>query len=119
MNSFKLLFFAVFLVVTIKSIDAQNPLNRNISLQVNRQRLDNVLEILSNKGDFYFSYNSNILKRDSLVTITVYNKTIKQVLDFLFTEGYEYKESGNYIIIRRSPIKVSLITNKAITEDRI
>src|SRR5205085_1128066 len=76
-------------------------------------------EILSNKGDFYFSYNSNILKRDSLVTLTVYNKTIKQVLDFLFSSEYEFKESGNYIIIRRAPIKVSVLTNKAITADKI
>ncbi|MEO8764424.1 MAG: STN and carboxypeptidase regulatory-like domain-containing protein [Ginsengibacter sp.] len=98
---------------------AQNILSRNISFEVHRQRLDNVLEIVSNKGDFYFSYNSNIVKRDSVITVTVYNKTVKQVLDFLFGDGYEYKESGNYIIIRRAPIKVSLITNKALTQDKI
>ncbi|MEP7231837.1 MAG: STN and carboxypeptidase regulatory-like domain-containing protein [Ginsengibacter sp.] len=98
---------------------AQNILYRNISFEVNAQRLDNVLEIVSNKGDFYFSYNSNILKRDSLVTLTVYNKTIKQVLDYIFSDGYEFVESGKYIILRRAPIKVSLITNKAVTEDKI
>ncbi len=98
---------------------AQNILNRNISFEVNQQRLDNVLEIVSNKGDFYFSYNSNILKRDSLITLTVFNKTIKQVLDFIFPDGYEFVESGKYIILRRAPIKVSLITNKAITEDKV
>src|SRR5664279_38877 len=98
---------------------AQNILGKNISFEVSRQRLDNVLEIMSNQGDFYFSYNSNIIKRDSLVTLTVNNKTIQQVLDLLFSDGYEFKESGNYIIIRRVPIKVSLITNKAITEDKI
>ena len=80
MNSFKLLFFAVFLVVTIKSIDAQNPLNRTISLQVNRQRLDNVLEIISNKGDFYFSYSSNIIKKDTLVSFNYANKSVSFIL---------------------------------------
>ena len=101
------------------SASAQNILARNISFDVNNQRLDNVLEIVSNKGDFYFSYNSNILKRDSLVTLSVLNKTIKQVLDYIFSDGYEYVESGKYIIIRRAPIKVSLITSKAITEDKM
>jgi len=112
---------AVFNLLLIVSFccDAQNILGKNISFEVRSQRLDNVLEIVSNKGDFYFSYNSNIVKRDSLVTLTVFNKTIKQVLDFLFGEGYEYKESGNYLIIRRAPIKVSLITNKAITQDKV
>lgn len=96
----------------------QSLLNRNISIEVNRQRLDNVLEILSNKGNFYFSYNSNIISNDSLITLTAYNKTVKQVLDFLFKGGLEYKESGNYIIIRRAPLRLSLITSQAITEDK-
>ena len=48
----------VFLVAGISvSCVGQDLLSKNISLDVNRQRLDNVLEILSNKGDFYFSYN--------------------------------------------------------------
>src|SRR6186713_936529 len=119
MNSFKLLFFAVFLVVTIKSIDAQNPLNRTISLQVNRQRLDNVLEILSNKGDFYFSYNSNIVKKDSLVSFRASNKTVKEILTQLFNNTYEFKESGNYIIIRKAPIRMTLVTQKGVTEERV
>src|SRR4051812_45709958 len=105
---------AIFVLLTgiIFCGSAQNMLNKNVSIEVKGQRLDNVLEILSNKGDFYFSYNSNIVKRDSLVTLLIYNKTIKEVLDLLFSDAYEYKESGNYIIIRRAPVKVSLITNK-------
>ncbi|MDP4283669.1 MAG: STN and carboxypeptidase regulatory-like domain-containing protein [Bacteroidota bacterium] len=112
---------AVFILLVVINLEsqAQSILDKNISLEVNRQRLDNVLEIISNKGDFYFSYNSNIIKRDSLVTLTVYNKTIKKVLDFLFSSDYEFKESGNYIIIRRAPLNISRITNKALTEDKI
>lgn len=98
---------------------AQNNLNKVIPLSASRQRLDHILEILSNKGDFYFSYNSNIIKRDSLVTITVSNKPVKQVLEELFGRGYEFKESGNYIIIRRAPVQLSLVTNKAATEDKM
>ena len=100
-------------------IYAQSILNKNISIQVSRQRLDNVLEILSNKGDFYFSYNSNIVKGDSLVTLTVYNKTVRQVLDLLFSDEYEFKESGNYIIIRRTPVKVALVNNSTPSDDKI
>ena len=109
----------ILLTATISYTSAQNILNRNISFEVSHQRLDNVLEIVSNKGDFYFSYNTNILKRDSLITLTVYNKTVKQTLNFIFNDNYEYVESGKYIIIRRAPIKVTLITNKALTEDKI
>lgn len=98
---------------------AQNVLNRTVSFQVNRQQLDQVLEILSNKGNFYFSYNSNIIKRDSLVTLNVYNKTVKQVMEVLFPEGYEFLESGNYIILRRTPIKLSTITERTASEEKV
>ena len=101
------------------SIYGQSVLSRTISLDVNRQRLDNVLEIISNKGNFYFSYNSNIVKRDSLVTLSVTNKSIKDILGLLFNNTYEFRESGNYIIIRKAPIRLTMVTNKATEENRI
>ena len=42
---------------------------------------------------------------------------IKEII--LPIQGYEYKESGNYLIIRRAPIRLTLVTNKAITEDKM
>jgi hypothetical protein len=98
---------------------SQGPLSRNVSLDVNRQRLDNVLEILSNKGNFYFSYNSMTVKKDSLVSFSVRNKPVKEILDLLFNNTYEFKESGNYIIIRKAPIRMIMVTNKGIVEDRV
>jgi hypothetical protein len=105
--------------LTSYNLNAQGILDKVISVQFSNEKLENVLEIISNKGNFYFSYNSNIIKRDSLVSLTAYNKSVKQVLDFLFNDRYEYKESSNYIIIRRAPVTLSLITNQAITEDKI
>lgn len=110
----------VFLVIGfIISCTGQNILSKNISLDVNRQRLDNVLEILSNKADFYFSYNSKIVKKDSLVSLSVRNKTIGEILNLLFNNTYEFKESGNYVIIRKAPIRLTMVTNKAVVEDKI
>jgi len=78
-----------------------------------------VLEILSNKGNFFFSYNSNIIRRDSIVSIIANNKTVLQVLDQLFDNSYEYMESGSYVIIRKKPIKVPLVTSQAYTDDKV
>jgi len=97
----------------------QANLQKNISLEVNNQRLDNVLEILSNKGDFYFSYNSNIIKKDSLVSFRASNKTVKEILSMLFNTTYEFRESGNYIIIRKAPIRMTLVTSKGVVEEKI
>jgi hypothetical protein len=97
---------------------AQNNLEKIVPVHVVQQRLDQVLEILSNKGNFYFSYNSSIIKKDSLVTINAANKSVRQILGDLFSTGYEFKESGNYIIIRRAPVKITIVTNKMVSADR-
>src|SRR5215218_857728 len=106
----------VFLLSVCYFASAQNILNKNLSINVSRQRLDDVLEIISNKGNFYFSYNSTIIKKDSLVSLAAPNKTVKEILDQLFPSGYEYTESGNYLIIRRAPVKLTLVTTRAVTE---
>ncbi|HYC27883.1 MAG TPA: STN and carboxypeptidase regulatory-like domain-containing protein, partial [Chitinophagaceae bacterium] len=114
----KHLLFVCFFLLAVIPASAQQLLNKTVSLQVNRQRLDHVLEILSNKGNFYFSYNSNIIRKDSLVTLSEGNKTVGQILQTLLSDHYEFRESGNYIIIRKAPVKLTIITNKAVTEDR-
>lgn len=96
---------------------AQSVLNRNINISINRQPIPEVLEIISNQANFYFSYNSNIIPKDSLVSISPGIKTVKTVLDQLFPSGFEFRESGNYLIIRRSPLKLTLVTEQNLTND--
>src|SRR4249920_3480096 len=107
---FSLIIFSLFINTATY---AQAILQKNISLDVNNQRLDNVLEILSNKGNFYFSYNSSIIKKDSVVSFRASNKTVKEILSLLFNTTYEFRESGNYIIIRKAPMRMTLVTQKA------
>lgn len=117
----KFLLPGLLLIVLFSTVDvtAQNLLSRNIPLEVNRQRLDKVLEILSNKGNFYFSYSSSIVKKDSIISINTNNKTLKEVLEQIFSSGYEFIESGNYIIIRKAPIRLTMVTNRAVQEERV
>ena len=100
------------------TVSGQSLLNQPVSMELNRQRLDHVLEILSNKGNFYFSYHSNIVKKDSLVTMASSTKTVKQWLELLLPDHYEFRESGNYIIIRKTPVRLTVVTNKAAAEDK-
>ncbi len=99
-------------------IFSQTPLQKNISVKLNNQKLSNVLEILSNTGNFYFSYNSKIIKKDSLVNVNFNNATIKEILTYLFTTQYEFIESGNYIILRKKPISTNAIVKQTITEEK-
>ena len=55
--SFLLKRFLVILVfISINELKAQAILEKLISVQFTNERLENVLEIISNKGNFYFSY---------------------------------------------------------------
>jgi CarboxypepD_reg-like domain len=121
MNRYKTYFLVCILLFFVCVSFAQNPLQKNISIQVKSQRLGNVLEIMSNAGNFNFSYNSNIVKRDSLVTVVFTNKPVKDILDFIFKTGYEYIESGNYIILRKKPIVTpppQTIVKPVVTEEK-
>ena len=111
-------FFIAAILFSGTSLQAQTLLGKAISVDINKQRLDNVLEIVSNKGNFYFSYNSNAIKRDSLVSFSVNGETVKQILDRLFPADFEFIESGNYIILRRKPISFALVTQQDSTADR-
>ncbi len=113
-----IIFIFLLGILTSITVSAQSVLDRNISIEVSRQRLDNVLEILSNKGNFFFSYNSSIIDADSLVSLSINNRPVRDVLLMLFGAGYEFRESGNYIILRRAPIKLRLVTNQAASDEK-
>lgn len=100
------------------SIKAQSILSRTVTFQAEKQRLDAVLEILSNKGNFQFSYKSDIIRRDSIVSISVINKTVKYVLDQLFGNRLDYLESGGYIILRFRPIQINSESLQSKTSDK-
>lgn len=108
-----------FFLIINSATFGQAILQKNVSLDVSNQRLDHVLEILSNKGDFYFSYNSNIIRKDSLVSFKANNKTVREILSMLFNATYEFRESGNYVIIRKAPIRMTLVTQKGVIEEKI
>ncbi len=107
------------MIVVPGELHAQALLDKRITLEVKRQRLDDVLTIISDKGGFAFSYNSSIIKRDSLVSLHANDQTVRQVLNQLLNMQYEYKESGNYIILRRVSLRLTTITDKTPVTDNV
>lgn len=79
---------------------AQTYLDKKVSVDFHDMRLESVLDNISHNSGFFFSYNSTIVPADSLVTIKVEHKTIRQVLDYMFRGAFEYKEIDNHVIIR-------------------
>jgi len=97
---------------------AQPVLNRNITMNVNDQPLGNVLHIMEDKGKFSFSYNSNLIPKDSLVNIHVANQTVKDALDKLLNNRFEYREAENFVILRYAPYQLAMTTDKFLNDDQ-
>lgn len=95
------------LLVFTLNVSAQSHLSKVISIDAKSQPIKDVLTIISNEGEFNFSYNSKSVNKDSLVSVSVKNGTVLQVLRKLFNSGYEFKETGSYIIIRRKALTTS------------
>ncbi len=94
----------------------QGFLNRTISITATREPVSSVLSKIGQKGGFNFSYNSDILPADSLVTLYVQNKSVRHVLDLFLMGSYQYKETSGYVIIQRPTRERSLYVNGMILD---
>lgn len=106
------------LLVGLSKGYAQPVLSRNITMNISGQRLGNVLHLMEDRGKFQFSYNSNLIKQDSVVDIHVANETVKQALDKLLSNRFEYREAENFVILRYAPLQLAMTTDKFTTEDQ-
>ncbi len=83
------------------TVRAQMPLDRVISFEVHQIPLAQVLDSLSGR-EFRFSYNSSIIRGDSLVSGVFHGVTVRAMLDKLLGTGYAYVLHGSYLIILRN-----------------
>lgn len=98
----KQLFLFVSLLLIVHGSHAQSILNKTVSVNVTRQPLATVLDNISSEGNFHFSYIKDFIRDDSLVTVNVSHKTVKQILDMIFQGSCQYKEIGNQLILQRA-----------------
>jgi hypothetical protein len=93
-------------------------LYKPITVEAKEEPLEEVLQKISHKGNFYFSYNSNLIKKDSLVTVSAQNRPVKEILDRVLEGRFEYKESPNYIILRPAFYKLSVMPEAIQSRDK-
>jgi len=77
-------------------------LERVITLKVSNEPLESVLEMISRQAHFSFSYSPEAIPVKKPVSITVVNKTVREVLDQLSGKELHYKMKGEYIILTRA-----------------
>lgn len=99
----QLLIAITFIIYFIPS-QAQNNYLRNldklITVNFREQPIIEVLDNMSKIGDFYFSFNGSLINQDSIVSLKRANTPVRDVLDELFQYKIDYREKGQYIILR-------------------
>ncbi len=102
----RLLLTGLLISCTTLSLQAQRLLNSPMSITVRQQPLSAVLQTIAARGGFSFSYNAAILPEDSLVSLSVQQQPLRQVLDRLFAGRFDYLEDGRYLILRPATHKL-------------
>lgn len=93
----------IALFLLLPACHAQKLLNKIVSVSVKNKPVADVLKLVGEQGEFRFSYNSDIISGDSLVSVSIQSVSVRRFLDVFLTGKYTYKETGNYIILQRTP----------------
>jgi hypothetical protein len=99
-NRFFLPLLVVLFTATASYLGAQvNHLGTPVSIDIRGVKLKDALPKIAARGGFQFSYNSDIIPGDSLVTVQAENRQVREVLGSLLGPGIRYKVVGNHIIL--------------------
>lgn len=103
-KSFRMFLILVSILISTKSFSQSKAplLERNISITISNTKMDDALNKIAQQGGFVFSYNPALIDVNKTVSISVKNKTVREVLNQLFNGKMEYKTKGNYIILQKA-----------------
>ena len=74
-------------------------LDKKITIQVAGEKIEKVLNRIEKLSGVSFSYNSDIIPGDSLVSFSCVNKSIEKTLPIFLGKDFSFKSTGKYIII--------------------
>lgn len=96
------------------SVSAQsNYLDAEVSMQVSEQKIITVLAQMERVGGFGFSFNSDQIPTDSLISFSAKSETVEQVLHRMLGKELEIRESGRHIILIK-PTSLSKRQNRKV-----
>lgn len=112
----------VFVGMSIASFaQAEVPiLERKISITLTDESITTALQRIGQLGGFSFSYNATIISDQEKITLTVSNKSAREVLNEIFKGTMNYKDKGKHLILTRVPVvaaKETLVTISGYVED--
>lgn len=81
-------------------VQAQNYLEKRITLDVNNQSTETTMFILEKLGGFNFSYDALHLDPSKMISIKGKQQRLEDILDELFQGRFTYKVVGSHVILK-------------------
>jgi hypothetical protein len=106
--------FSIALIVPLFLNGQQNKvplLEREINISVNNEPLYKVLDAISQQADFVFSYNSESIEVNSVISLNINQKSVRQALNTIFKGTVKYKARGKYIILQKDELYAESLKN--------
>ncbi|WP_079687960.1 STN domain-containing protein [Ohtaekwangia koreensis] len=108
MKTNRTLLFLVVLLLTLltpgkAAEDPKTPLlERVITINLEQETIASALKKIGEQAGFTFSYNSDILASNKLVSYNAVNKPVREILDHIFKGSIQYKERRKHIILTKA-----------------
>jgi hypothetical protein len=80
-------------------------LERTVTIRFEQERLETVLKKISEQAGFTFSYSSNLIDGNRVISHHFTGKTVREVLDELFEGAVQYKARSRHIILTKAAKK--------------
>jgi CarboxypepD_reg-like domain len=93
--------FCAFFCLWAERSKGESILEKVIDVRIQNVSQKEALEIISQKGNFIWSYSSNLVSASKTVSLIANRLPIRQVLFHILGPGYEFKQSGNYLILKK------------------
>lgn len=101
MNKLKLIISILLACIFLNGkVQAQNYLEKKITLDVHKQSTETTMFILEKLGGFNFSYDALQLDPTKMISIRGKQKKLEDILNELFQGRFTYKVVGSHVILR-------------------
>ncbi|MEM7373961.1 MAG: hypothetical protein AAF587_35545 [Bacteroidota bacterium] len=93
-------------LASLSGLAQSSILNQTITVHITDQSLEEVLQEISETGEFYFSYNPALLDLDRVMTVHLNSVSTRKALDHVINDpSIQYKEIGSHVILNRVRIQ--------------
>jgi hypothetical protein len=111
--------FCLFFMISNNVLAQESipPLERIISIDIKDKPVADIIKSIGQAGGFSFSYSAKAFNMKEIRSISIQQKTVREVLEILFQGEVQFKQKKNYVILNRTPDK-EIVVSGYVTDDK-